>query len=71
MPETIWRWKKMNMISGGMVMSSTSVNSRFQLRVELALEVEERQLDGGVVVAGQEVERVDEVVVDATETRRR
>ena len=29
MPDTIWRWKKMNMISGGMVISRTSVNSRF------------------------------------------
>ncbi len=29
MPETIWRWKKMNMMSGGIVMNSTSANSRF------------------------------------------
>ena len=28
MPATIWRWKKMYMISGGIVMSSTSANSR-------------------------------------------
>ena len=29
MPATIWRWKKMYMISGGIVMSSTFANSRF------------------------------------------
>jgi hypothetical protein len=28
-PDTIWRWKKMNMTSGGIVISSTSANSRF------------------------------------------
>src|SRR6185369_590193 len=30
MPDTIWRWKKMNRMRGGMVMSNTSANSRFQ-----------------------------------------
>ena len=28
--QTIWRWKKTNMIIGGIVMSRTSANSRFQ-----------------------------------------
>ena len=28
MPETIWRWKNMNMISGGIVISRMSMNSR-------------------------------------------
>ena len=63
-PEASWRWKKMNMISGGIVIRRTSANSRFQRVVELALEVEQRQLDRRVVVPRQEVQRVDEVVVD-------
>ena len=50
-PDTIWRWKNMNTISGGIVISRTSANSRLPVRVELALEVEQRQLDGGVLGA--------------------
>ena len=56
--------EEMYMISGGMVISRMSMNSRFHMRGELALEVVERQLHGGVGVAGQEVERVLEVVED-------
>ena len=64
MPSTILRLKKMNMISGGMVTSRMLANSRLYWVRELALEVEQGELDGGVLGAGQEVERVLEVVVD-------
>ncbi len=53
MPATIFRLKKMYVINGGTVMSRTAVNSRFYCVMNLALEVEKRQLDGGVLVPGR------------------
>ena len=57
-PETIFRLKKMNMIRGGIVISQHVHEKQVPLGQELALEVEQRELDGGVLVAGQEVESV-------------
>ena len=64
MPATICRWKRMYMISGGIVMSSTSAKSRLYGAHRLRDVVERGQLHGGVLVAGQEVQRVREVVED-------
>ena len=62
MPATICRLKKMYMISGGIVMSRTFVNSRFHGAHRLGLVVEHGQLHRRVLVAGQEVQRDREVV---------
>ena len=62
MPATICRLKKMYMISGGMVISRMSVNSRFHWFSVWLWKLYKRELDGDAVVAGQEVQRVLEVV---------
>ncbi len=53
MPETIWRWKNMNMMSGGTVISSTSAKSRFQRVLNWLWNVEQGHLGGRVLVPGR------------------
>ena len=64
MPDTIFRLKKMNMISGGTVTSTMFMKSRLYCVLNWLEEVVQGELDGRVLVARQEVQRVDEVVED-------
>ena len=64
MPATILRLKKMNMISGGMVTSRMSANSRLYWVLNWLWKLNSVSWMVAFSVPGQEVERVLEVVVD-------
>ena len=64
MPATICRLKKMYMTSGGMVISKMSVNSRFHWLSVWLWKLYRVSWTVTFVVAGQEVQRVLEVVED-------
>ena len=64
MPETIWRWKNMKRISGGMVTSRMSMNSRLYAVLYWLWKLKSVSWTVAFSSPGQEVQGVGEVVPD-------